>query len=147
MRPWILALIAALIAIPAHAEVINIDNAELSRLRAAGVPLVDVRTAGEWQETGIVPESHLLTFFDERGEVDAEAFVARLLAIARPDQPVAVICRSGNRTRAVSKFLSEQVGYARVYNVEKGIRAWIGAQQPVVDAAQAQSTCAQARRC
>ncbi|MCB1963551.1 MAG: rhodanese-like domain-containing protein [Rhodocyclaceae bacterium] len=147
MRRWILALSAALIATPAAAEVVNIDTAELARLQAAGVPLVDVRTAGEWQETGIVPGSHLLTFFDERGGVEPEAWVAKLQAIATPGQPVAIICRSGNRTRAISQFLSEQVGYTRVYNVEKGIRAWIGTHQPVVDAAQAKSTCAQARQC
>jgi len=131
----------------ARAEVIDIDNAELARLQAAGVPVVDIRTAPEWQETGIVPGSHLLTFFGERGQAEPVPWLRRLQAIATPEQPVILICRSGNRTRSVSAFLSENIGYATVYNVKQGIRAWIKAGQPVDGATRAASTCAWAASC
>lgn len=36
-----------LVAAPLRAEVIDIDNAELARLAASGVPVVDIRTSGE----------------------------------------------------------------------------------------------------
>ncbi|WP_323002113.1 rhodanese-like domain-containing protein [Denitromonas sp.] len=146
MRTWLITALAGL-SFSAVADTVNIDAATLERLRAEGVPVVDIRTAPEWQQTGVVPGSHLLTFFDERGEAEPEAFLARLQAIAKPGQPVALICRSGNRTTVVSRFLTEQVGYARVYNVEGGIRAWQKAERPVVKATEAASTCARASAC
>jgi rhodanese-related sulfurtransferase len=58
-----------------------------------------------------------------------------------------LICRSGNRSKAVSKFLSRQAGYAKVYNVRDGIRAWLGEGRPVVPAGPAVAACKAARTC
>lgn len=141
MHRLLLPLIALIWTSLVHAEVIDIDNAELARLQAEGVPVVDVRTAPEWQETGIVPGSHLLTFFGERGRAEPVAWLRKLQPIATPDQAVILICRTGNRTRTISRLLSEQAGYTRVYNVKHGIRAWIKDGQMVDKATQAASSC------
>jgi rhodanese-related sulfurtransferase len=146
MRTWLIAALAGL-SFSAVADTVNIDDATLERLRAEGVPVVDIRTASEWQQTGIVPGSHLLTFFDNRGEAEPDAWLARLQAIAKPGQPVVLICRSGNRSTVVSRFLTENAGYAKVYNVESGIRGWVKAQHPVVKAVEAASTCERASAC
>ena len=106
------------------AEVVDIDNAELAKLLAAGVPLIDIRTAPEWQQTGIVPGSRLLTFFDERGNAEPGAWLEKAKNFAKPSEPVIVICRTGNRTKVLSQFLSDRAGYAKVYNVRQGIVAW-----------------------
>ena len=126
-------LIIALIAtvLPAGAEVINIGNDELATLIANGVPLIDVRTPPEWQDTGIIAGSHLLMFFDKRGGYDSEQWLNGLSAIARPEQPVILICRSGNRTTTISTFLDQQVGFTRIYNVKRGINGWIADHRPV----------------
>jgi rhodanese-related sulfurtransferase len=131
----------------ARAEVIDIDNAELARLAAAGVPVIDIRTRPEWEQTGIVAGSHLLTFFDERGNADPVMWLERAKAISKPSDPVIVICRSGNRTKAVSQFLSQRVGYAKVYNVRNGIVAWAREGRPVTSAAPALAACRAARTC
>ncbi|MFC5302295.1 rhodanese-like domain-containing protein [Azospira restricta] len=138
---------AALLAFGARAEVIDIDNAELARLSAAGVPVIDIRTEGEWKETGVVPGSRLITLFDEQGRADAPAWLAKVKGVAGPEQPVIVICRSGNRTRAASQLLSQQAGYRTVYNVKAGIRAWAGDNRPLVPAATAVATCPAGARC
>lgn len=131
----------------ARAEVVDIDNAELARLSAAGIPLIDVRTAPEWEETGIVPGSHPITFFDSTGKANTAAWLEKAKAVARPGDPVAVICRSGARTRLVSQLLSQQAGYAKVYNVREGIRAWIREGRPVVPAAPVVAACRTAGSC
>jgi len=110
----------------------DISNGQLQQLIDAGVPLIDVRTAGEWQETGVIPGSRLMTFFDEEGKYDAPAWLQSLQPIARADQPVALICATGGRTKAISFFLSNQVGYSQVYNVSEGIFDWIRAGGEVV---------------
>ena len=56
-------------ALGAYAEVVNVDNAELARLAASGVPVIDVRTEGEWKQTGVIGGSKLVTYFDEQGKV------------------------------------------------------------------------------
>jgi len=131
----------------AQAEVIDIDNVELARLSQSGVPVIDIRLQSEWEETGIVAGSTLLTFFDERGKADPAAWLEKVKPLAGPNQPVVVICRSGNRTKAVSQFLSQQAGYATVYNVKQGIKGWIAAGAPVVAAKPVIVSCKAAKTC
>jgi len=147
MSHLLLACCCLLAAFTARAEVVNIDSAELAKLAAAGVPVIDIRTSPEWVETGIVPGSHLLTFFDERGRADPAAWLDRVRAIAKPGEPLIVICRTGNRTKPVSQFLSRQAGYPRVYNVRDGIVAWIKERRPTASAAPALAACRAARTC
>jgi rhodanese-related sulfurtransferase len=73
-----------------------------------------------------------MTFFDEKGQVDASGWLEKLKPIAGPNQPVILICRTGNRTNLASQFLSKQVGYKTVYNASGGIHAWLKAGHPVV---------------
>ncbi len=134
-------------AFSARADIIDIGNAELASLSASGVPVIDVRTAPEWEESGVVPGSHLLTYFDARGNADPAAWLEKVKTFAKPGDPVIVICRSGNRTKAVSQFLSQQAGYAKVYNVKSGIREWIKESRPVASAAQALASCRKAKTC
>lgn len=147
MRRILLTISLALSSLLAHAEIIDIDNAQLAKLMQEGVPVVDIRLQSEWEETGIVSGSNLLTFFDEKGRADPVAWLEKVKPIAKPNEPVIVICRSGNRTKAVSQFLSQQAGYTTVYNVKSGIKGWIGAGGPVVPATQTIASCKAARTC
>jgi len=143
----LLALALLFFSLAARAEVIDIDNAELAKLAASGVPVIDIRTAPEWKETGVIAGSRLLTFFDSKGQYDAPAWLEKLQAVAKPEQPVIVICRSGNRTQTVSRFLSQQAGYKTVYNVRDGIRAWSKEGRPLIPATPAQAGCIPPRAC
>ena len=130
-----------------RAEVVNIDSAELARLAASGVAVIDIRTEGEWKETGVIAGSKLLTFFDEKGRVDRPAWLAKVKVVAKPDQPVILICRSGNRTRAATQFLAQQAGYKTVYNVSGGIIAWGKEGRSVVPPGTAVAACKAGSRC
>lgn len=118
-----------------EAMVTDIDNAELEKLMSTGVPLVDIRTAAEWQQTGIIPGSHLLTFFDAQGRANPAVWLQQAGAIAKPGEPLILVCRTGNRTKMLGQFLSEQAGYTKVYNVRSGIVAWAREGRKVVPAA------------
>ena len=83
--------------------------------------LVDVREPEEWAETGI-PEGAVLIPLG-----DLESRAASELA---SDQPVYVICRSGNRSQTGSDIFTG-LGFTQVYNVEGGINAWQAAGLPV----------------
>ena len=118
---------------PLHADVIQIDSAELQRLRAEGVPVIDVRRPEEWNKTGVIEGSHLLTFFDAEGRYDLDRWLPVLAAIAESDQPVALICRSGRRSGRVAHLLDEQFGYRHVYSARDGILGWIEDGRTTVD--------------
>ncbi len=145
--PLLLTLLTFLITSTANAEVLNIDAAEAARLAATGIPVVDVRTEGEWRETGIVPGSRLMTYFDEQGRSDATAWLQQLKPVAKPNQPVIIICRSGNRSQAVAQMLSQQAGYRTVYNVKEGVRGWAKEGRTLTPASPAQLACKPPRVC
>ena len=131
----------------AQAVVIDIDNGELNKLMATGVPVIDIRTSPEWQQTGIIPGSHPLTFFDEQGRANPGAWLEQARAIAKPGDPVIVICRSGNRTKVLSQFLSDQAGYAKVYNVKSGIVAWAREGKPLAPLSLKVANCPTGKTC
>ena len=102
----------------------NVDNAGLQKLLDQGVTLIDIRQANEWEKTGLIPGSNALTFFRGNGGINPE-FLPRLVQLADPTTPVALISDSGNRTLAASRTLADQLGYKQVYNVKDGIKQWI----------------------
>lgn len=108
----------------------SLDNTQLRDKLAAGVTIIDIRRPEEWQQTGVVEGSHLLTFFDKRGRVNP-GFMSEFEKLVQPEQEVILICRTGNRTGVLSKFLSEKAGYNGIHNVTNGIAAWIKDGNPV----------------
>lgn len=128
----LLFILLLLAVFPSNAAVMNIDNAQLEKLIEEGVPVIDIRRPEEWRQTGVVKDSHLITFFDKKGNYNVPAWLEKLAPIAGKDQPFILICRTGNRTGTVGKFLDKKLGYKKVYNVQKGITDWIAKGKPVV---------------
>ncbi len=128
----LLFLFVFIMPFPVAAAVANINNAELEKLISEGVPVIDIRRAEEWRQTGVVKGSHLITFFDKRGNYNVPAWLEKLAPIADKNQPFILICRTGNRTGTLSNFLDKKLGYTKVYNVRRGITDWIAKGKPVV---------------
>ena len=114
-----------------NAEVVDVDNADLQRLINSGIPILDIRTEPEWKETGIVPRSIGLTFFDEKGDYNIDEWMGSLTQIVEIRDPIILICRSGRRTKIVANYLSDRKNYKTVYNVQNGIKGWISEGLPV----------------
>lgn len=109
----------------------NVDNVELQALLEKGVKIIDLRRQDEWDQTGLIKNSHKLTAFDAKGSFD-RAFVPKMMSIADPAEEVIVICHAGNRSAVIAQFLSQQRGYEKIYNVTEGIDKWIKDGLPVV---------------
>ena len=108
-----------------NADVQLADNDKIISLMKQGVPLIDIRTNSEWQNTGIIKNSKLLTFFDKDGKSDLKSWMNKLRKMVKKDQPVIIICRSGRRSGIVSDMLVNEENYSKVYNANSGIMAWI----------------------
>ncbi len=83
--------------------------------------LLDVREPEEWAETGVPQGAVLIPLAEVESRATAE--------LAK-DDPVYVICRSGNRSQVASEALVG-LGYTQVYNVAGGVTAWVQAGLPV----------------
>jgi rhodanese-related sulfurtransferase len=117
----------------AFSDVIEIGNIELKSLLQKKIPLIDIRRKDEWKSTGIVENSILMTFFDKNGKANTNEWLKELNKIAKKNDPVILICRTGRRTGIISKFLSEKVGYRLIYDVTDGITDWIKKGNTVVN--------------
>ncbi len=84
------------------------------------IKIIDIRTPGEWRETGIVKGAYPIMFFNEQGKFNVQKFLEELNKVVKKDEPFALICRTGSRTTEVSKFLSSQLGY-KVINLKGGM--------------------------
>jgi rhodanese-related sulfurtransferase len=120
-------------ATPADARLGQLTNDQLAAAIAAGVPVVDIRRPYEWSATGVIADSHLATFFDEHGGFELEGWLARLEGIAGRDEPFVLVCRLGQRTSVLGRYLAGARGYRRVMHLTAGITWWLAAGHPVVE--------------
>lgn len=108
----------------------NLDNNQLKAMLKQDVLIFDVRRPDEWRQTGIVEDSELLTFVDANGRLNPD-FISQFTSTVGKHDPVILICRTGNRTSKLARYLVEEMGYTNVYNVRNGIMQWIRDKQPV----------------
>ena len=64
--------------------------------------LVDIRTPGEWQQTGVIEGALLVTYSD------ADSFLAAVIPHLEQGQRIALVCRSGNRSSRAARQIAGQ---------------------------------------
>ena len=112
-------------SIQLFAEIYEVDNEKIKMLLENSVPLIDIRTEGEWRETGIINNSYLLTFFDNEGNYDFKKWMIEVGEIADENGPVIIMCRSGRRSRIVSNMIIKENSEFLIYHATNGIKHWI----------------------
>ena len=114
------------------AEIYEVNNEKIKLLLESNVPLIDIRTEGEWYETGVIKSSHLLTFFDKNGSYDFRKWMTEVGEIANETGPVVIICRSGRRSRIVSNMIIKENSEYLIYHATNGIKSWIESSNKTV---------------
>ncbi len=118
-------LAMTLFAVSLFAAHKNISIDEIKELQKSGAALVDIRTEGEWIESGVVSGSLKITSHDENRNLYVERFVENLKSAGIGiESKIILICRSGNRSLELAKKL-ESLGFEKIYNVQSGIKNWI----------------------
>jgi len=84
------------------------------------MPVVDVRTAPEWRETGLLPGAIPIVFFDQKGNYDAKVFLQKLNEQIDTKKPFAIICHTGSRTSMIAPWLAKEFNY-KVVNIIGGM--------------------------
>ena len=100
---------------PALGTVMSATEAHAKAV-AGTVVLVDIRTPEEWRETGLPASAHAISMHQE-----ARDLLAGLDKATGGDKskPLALICRTGNRTTFLQSEL-KKAGYSNVINVAEG---------------------------
>ena len=91
----------------------------LAKAQAAELTLIDIRTPMEWRQTGVAPLALRINMQDPKGP---EGFADSVLTAVRGDKsaPIAIICRTGNRSSYMQQELMAR-GFTNVYNVSEGM--------------------------
>lgn len=94
--------------------------------------VVDIRTEAEWQASGVIANSQKLQSFDSQGNFDQEKWLADLNKMkSSPDQPIILVCRSGNRSEKIGTLLTQKLGINNVYHLSGGLQSWLKTNHPV----------------
>ena len=108
-----------------------VNNNQIKELLKSGVSIIDIRTPAEWKNTGIIPKSNLLTFFDNSGNYNFDKWQKELKKIISNNDPFVLICRSGRRSGIVANMISKESN-AIIYDANGGINSWINADLKVI---------------
>ena len=84
------------------------------------IPIVDVRTPGEWKETGVLKGAIPIMFFNTKGKYDTKKFLTQLHKKVDTTKPFALICHTGSRTSIIAPWLSKEFNY-NVINLKGGM--------------------------
>ena len=114
-----------------YANVIDIDNEEIKKLLKKNIPIIDIRTYEEWKETGVIPNSLLITFFDQNGNYNLNEWHNTLLKVSSKNNEIILICRTGRRTKLAGNMINKNFNIV-VYNPKNGIKSWIDSKLNVV---------------
>ena len=89
------------------------------------IVMIDVRREDEWKKTGIIRNSHLITFFDDFGNYDIDTWMREFeKLVTSKEQSFILICAHANRTRNIGNYLVEQ-GYKNTAHLYGGIALWM----------------------
>jgi len=121
MTRFAVALLISLAVVPvvrASGDILSAPEA-LAAAEAGQLTIIDIRTPPEWRQTGVAKGVALIDMQHPGG---AQGFTAALLQKVGGDKnaPIALICRTGNRTTMVQRYLESQ-GFTRVYNIKEGM--------------------------
>ena len=107
------------------AEVIDINNRELSDLIKKTINIIDVRTQKEWKSTGIIKGSFLMTLLNKNKKFVFEDWYKMFNNKFGRNKSIIFVCASGVRSNYISNLVKKKDPDLIVYNLKKGINNWI----------------------
>ena len=109
----------------ASADIVDVNNEQIKELLKNNISIVDIRRSSEWGQTGVVPKSILLTFFDKEGNYNYDEWYEKLRLEIDEGKPIILICRTGRRTKIIAKMMEIKKFDNVIYNAKGGITSWI----------------------
>jgi len=104
----------------------SVDVKEFEKLQKEGLLVIDIRTADEWKQTGVIEGARKITFFTVRGEpLLADWFFEMGHLLKDKKEPFIIYCAHASRTQSLGEGLL-QMGFENIYELKGGIEnGWI----------------------
>lgn len=102
-----------------------VDAAQLEGMmqKDKSLQLVDVRTPGEWQQTGVIKGASKINYHSP----DFKEQISKL----DKEKPVVLYCAAGGRSPRAAAVLT-QMGFKKVYDYAGGMNDWLAKGKPTV---------------
>jgi rhodanese-related sulfurtransferase len=109
------------------AELVALTPSQLETMqKQQAILIVDIRTPKEWETTELIAHSQPLQFFDQDGRYEMAQWLSQLKSLQKnPQQPLVLVCRTGNRSHKLAEMLINDLGMKPVYHLSNGIVSWI----------------------
>lgn len=127
MKKVLLILTVLCVQMFAKFETIEVDQ---NTINDQNIQIIDVRTPAEWEQTGVLNGAILVTYRNSDGSINPN-FVNEVKSKIDPNKKVAVICRSGARSKSASTLLDEN-GVDGVINLGGGMNKVISKNIPTI---------------
>lgn len=127
MKKVLLILTVLCVQMFAKFETIEVDQ---NTINDQNIQIIDVRTPAEWEQTGVLNGAILVTYRNSDGSINPN-FVNEVKSKIDQNKKVAVICRSGARSKAASTLLDEN-GVDGVINLGGGMNKVLDKKLPTV---------------
>ncbi|MDF1878488.1 rhodanese-like domain-containing protein [Sulfurimonas sp. SAG-AH-194-C20] len=99
----------------------ELKNAYITQdMLTSSLPIVDIRTVGEWKSEGLLKDAIPIEFFNEKGKYNINVFLKELNAKVDTTKPFAIICHTGSRTSMIAPWMSQKLNY-KVINILGGM--------------------------
>ncbi len=126
MKPKLFILLLLFSSNVAAIKLQDLSAQGLKALQEKNPIIIDIRTSHEWAATGIIPSSRKAAFFSTDGQYNINKWLKTSgMSSISVDQPVVLICQSGNRSKMVGDFLVKQLGLKNIYYLRNGINSWV----------------------
>lgn len=131
------AMVVATSAVFAETQTIDAQKA-FHAVRNGELIILDIRSPGEWTETGVVQGAWPVTMHDPTFGSTLQDIFAKY-----PDRPIALICATGGRSNYVAGVLEEN-GISVVFDISEGMfgngdaPGWIARGLPITNVRTAQ---------
>jgi rhodanese-related sulfurtransferase len=126
MKKLIAVIFASTLALTScggSAAAVDLNPTEFqAKAKEAGVVLLDVRTAGEFNAGHLEGAINI--------DVEGMTFEAELASLDK-SKTYAVYCQSGRRSRIAIDTMNK-AGFTKLFNLDEGIGSWQAAGLPVV---------------
>lgn len=94
-------------------------NFQAVNLNIANDKIIDIRLPSEWIETGILPNSKLITYEMIGGKINPMFLTLVEKNFAKNDK-IVLICQTGSRTKRAMQFLKNN-GFTNVSDISGGV--------------------------
>ena len=91
-----------------NAEVIDINNRELTNLMEKEIKIIDVRTQNEWKSTGIIKGSFLISLLNKNKKFIFEEWYKIFNNKFGSNKSIIFICASGVRPNYISHLVNKK---------------------------------------